>query len=65
MVEAHPHGDTGIAGGSCCTGDSGDPGCDVAAIQDCVCAFDDYCCDSQWDGECVQKAQLYCFSDCT
>jgi hypothetical protein len=56
--------DNAIAGGSCCTDDSGEPGCDVPAVQDCVCAFDSYCCDTNWDGECALKAQLYCFSEC-
>ena len=51
-------------GEGCCVGDSGMPGCDVPAVQDCVCAFDDYCCGTDWDALCVAKAELFCFAEC-
>ncbi len=33
------------------------PGCGDAMIEACVCAFSEYCCESTWDGVCVQTAQ--------
>jgi hypothetical protein len=57
-------GCTLVDGGSCCDGDSGEPGCDVAAVEDCACALDDYCCNTEWDPVCVEMAQLFCFAEC-
>ncbi len=51
-------------GGSCCVGDSGAPGCDVPEVQDCVCDFDAFCCDDNWDAVCVAKGQLFCSAQC-
>lgn len=51
-------------GGSCCDGDSGNAGCDVDTVQNCVCDFDAFCCDNEWDAVCVSKAQLFCFAEC-
>jgi hypothetical protein len=56
--------DAGVDGGACCVGDSGVGGCDVPEVQDCVCAFDSYCCDTEWDAECVAKGQLFCSAQC-
>ncbi len=55
---------TFTGGGSCCIGDSEEPGCDVEPVQDCVCAFDDFCCGMEWDDVCVAKAELFCFAEC-
>ncbi len=33
------------------------PGCGDAMIEACVCAVSQYCCESTWDGVCVQTAQ--------
>jgi len=33
-------------------------------VQNCVCAIDDYCCDSEWDGICVNEAQDECGANC-
>ena len=33
-------------------------------VQDCVCAFDDFCCGMEWDDVCVAKAELFCFAEC-
>lgn len=32
-------------------------GCGDAALEACVCKFDDYCCKKAWDNQCVQKVQ--------
>lgn len=47
----------------CCLVQPG-PGCDDMVVSDCVCAFDDFCCDTQWDGQCVDEAQNDCMLDC-
>ena len=41
--------------GDCCAAHDG-PGCDDADLMACVCATDDYCCDFEWDGLCVEAA---------
>lgn len=49
--------------GSCCTA-SASPGCDVAEVQDCVCGFDDACCNDAWSELCVLEAEAFCLADC-
>lgn len=39
----------------CCEASS-EPGCGSPNIELCVCAFDDYCCTSAWDVDCVSAA---------
>ena len=39
--------------GDCCVANDGG-GCLDLAVQDCVCAFDPYCCDYGWDAVCVE-----------
>ena len=36
------------------------PGCDGCLCEACVCALDPYCCETAWDGICVQE----CVEDC-
>lgn len=55
--------DAGVDGGSCCD-EAKDGGCDVAEVQDCVCALDDFCCDTAWDGACVGLATNQCLALC-
>ncbi len=53
-------------GGSCCTA-SAQPGCDVQAIETCVCdinVFNPDCCDGAWDETCVQQAEEVCNAQC-
>ncbi len=52
-----------IPGGNCCTTGHG-AGCNVVAIQSCVCAIDPLCCDVNWDGICVNEAQADCGASC-
>ncbi|MCX4240117.1 hypothetical protein [Paraliomyxa miuraensis] len=54
---------TPVGGGDCCMA-NGSPGCDDMMVQDCVCAIDGYCCDTDWDGICVNEAQYECMIDC-
>jgi hypothetical protein len=43
---------------SCC--DVGDePGCDVPAVETCVCEFDPVCCEQGWDEQCVADVFLF------
>ena len=37
---------------NCCDDDHG-PGCTDPEIEECVCFYDDYCCDADWDYTCV------------
>jgi hypothetical protein len=53
-----------VDGGSCCDGESGAPGCDTMAVEECTCALDEYCCDTEWDAVCVEMAQTFCFATC-
>lgn len=41
-------------------GASPNPGCDGCECEDCVCAIDSFCCDTQWDESCV----TLCTDDC-
>ena len=51
--------DCGACEGDCCAvGETA--GCDDADITACVCELDEFCCNSSWDGLCVQAA----FDDC-
>ncbi|MBL4684499.1 MAG: hypothetical protein JKY37_07920 [Nannocystaceae bacterium] len=45
--------DTGGAATNACCDVSPQPGCNDAAVQNCVCAADSFCCDSEWDEMCV------------
>jgi hypothetical protein len=50
--------DTGaciVAGGDCCAPHSG-PGCDDAACEAEICAFDPFCCATAWDDLCAGAA---------
>lgn len=47
----------------CCI--TGSAGCDDMAIQECVCAADDFCCETEWDDMCVGKVgSLLCAPSC-
>jgi len=50
------------AGGHpCCT--PGGPGCSDGAVASCVCATDPFCCETEWDAQCVAEvSQLGCGS---
>ncbi|MCH9683382.1 MAG: hypothetical protein K0V04_18240 [Deltaproteobacteria bacterium] len=49
--------------GGCCEPQMG-PGCTDAAIQDCVCMQDAYCCDTEWDQLCVDQVAEFNCGDC-
>ena len=51
---------TCVGDGDCCDDLNGSPGCDDAAVAECVCVIDDYCCATDWDEVCVEIA----FFDC-
>ncbi|MCX4243568.1 hypothetical protein [Paraliomyxa miuraensis] len=64
-----PGDDTGGGGpppggtGDCCA-PNGSPGCDDAAIEACVCGQDAYCCDTEWDGVCVNEVDSFGCGTC-
>ncbi len=47
--------DTWVGGGGCLSSPD---------MADCVCSFDDYCCDTAWDAICANEVQNYCGYDC-
>ncbi len=55
-----------LGAGSCCE-DNGSPGCDDQAVQDCVCAIDEGCCNNivTWDGACVDLVESEGCGSCT
>ena len=55
--------DEAPAGGNCCVPHM-ETGCDVPEIQDCVCAIDSFCCDTQWDSICADEASSDCGAAC-
>ena len=50
-------------GGTCCVAHGG-IGCSVFSIQQCVCAFDPFCCNTAWDSACVSGAINSCNAGC-
>lgn len=46
----------------CC--EAGGPGCSDAAVEACVCAADPFCCQTQWDTQCVAEVDLLACGDC-
>jgi hypothetical protein len=52
----------GGAANDCCT--TGGPGCSDAACCETVCALDPFCCDTAWDGICVDEAIANCGIKC-
>jgi hypothetical protein len=44
-----------VGKGPCCQNDSGAAGCLDPAIEACVCAEDPFCCNQNWDEECVTQ----------
>ncbi|NUN15076.1 MAG: hypothetical protein HUU55_15710, partial [Myxococcales bacterium] len=69
-VDAANGPDCGIACGcievqsDCCTTTSGLTGCTDPTCEACVCALDPFCCETSWDGICVNEAQNDCAADC-
>jgi|GEM_PF-1972505 len=59
--QAFPGCDYG--GGDCCT-DNGTPGCENDLGEDCVCAADPFCCESQWDAICADVFENTCGGSC-
>jgi len=46
------------APGSCCEARA-EPGCEVPALQTCVCDVDPVCCEGAWDPQCVADVFLF------
>ncbi len=58
-----------ICGGGCPRSDhdcytSGGPGCTDLACCMTVCQFDPFCCETQWDGVCVDATLAFCTVTC-
>lgn len=51
------------AGGhACCT--TGGPGCTDSTVAACVCAIDPFCCETQWDAQCIAGISQYGCGSC-
>jgi hypothetical protein len=46
----------------CC--EVGAPGCATASVEACVCQADPFCCETQWDGQCVLEVDALACGDC-
>ncbi len=55
--------DCGACSGDCCKG-NGTPGCKDAAVSECVCAQDAFCCQSEWDSICAQEVTNFGCGEC-
>ena len=55
--------DCGECANLCCDSNPG-PGCGNAAIEACVCAFDSYCCNINWDSLCASEVEQYGCATC-
>jgi hypothetical protein len=53
----------GPVGGDCCTAKE-TAGCADAEVEACVCAGDDYCCNTAWDETCVGEVDQLGCGDC-
>ncbi|MEY4117715.1 MAG: hypothetical protein RLZZ116_1043 [Planctomycetota bacterium] len=49
-------------GHGCCT--TGGPGCSDSAVAACVCAIDPFCCESEWDAQCIAGISQYDCGSC-
>jgi hypothetical protein len=48
---------------TCCQQES-PMGCASSSCEGCICALDDYCCETKWDSLCVNAAQDECVQAC-
>ncbi|MEM6992680.1 MAG: hypothetical protein AAF721_19355 [Myxococcota bacterium] len=54
-----------MAVGECCLA-NGTPGCDdIPGVSECVCRFDSFCCEAEWDETCVEVAIASGCAECT
>lgn len=51
------------APGNCCA-QRGEPGCEDAEHESCVCEVDGFCCGTAWDKDCVAGLISFCAVDC-
>ena len=56
-------GDRPVPGGACCE-TSATPGCGGGEVEACVCALDEYCCNQDWDEQCVAQVVEDCMASC-
>jgi hypothetical protein len=65
-TEGGSEGDTGDEDlGTCCEATTtATKGCSNATVQECVCAKDAFCCESQWDQTCVGEVDSFMCGTC-
>lgn len=55
----------GMASPGLCCSESDGPGCgDDAAIEQCVCDQDPYCCETAWDATCISEVNEFACGEC-
>ena len=54
----------GCNAGNCCVAGGGPSACSVIPLRNCVCAFDPYCCNTNWDSACVSEVIANCGATC-
>ena len=51
--------------GNCEQSRDGETGCENTCIQECVCSDDSWCCDNEWDSQCVGEVTSFgCSESC-
>jgi hypothetical protein len=48
---------------NCCASDEGRAGCEIAAVEECVCKERPECCDAGWADECIAFLNENCSLD--
>lgn len=48
----------------CCTPTPGVTGCPNQLLEECVCGQDSFCCETEWDAQCVGVATNACGANC-
>jgi len=48
---------------NCCQ-EHPEPGCNAPQVEECVCAFDSFCCDTEWDALCVDIVRSEGCAEC-
>ncbi len=54
----------GCNSGNCCIAGGGAGACSVIPIRNCVCGADPFCCNTNWDQLCVNRAIAQCGAQC-
>eukprot|EP01095_Lingulamoeba_sp_RSL-Kostka_P000465 TRINITY_DN1074_c0_g1_i1.p1 TRINITY_DN1074_c0_g1~~TRINITY_DN1074_c0_g1_i1.p1 ORF type:complete len:566 (-),score=197.66 TRINITY_DN1074_c0_g1_i1:158-1855(-) len=65
VVIEEPDDDDYYSSESTCCSFNNTPGCSDSSIEDCVCSYDSFCCEYQWDQVCVYDVEDYNCASCS